>query len=118
MNSIVELPYPTKLTWNLSTDLEDSIIDAANQMDRLKLVFILILRNLRWLWYILHSACFLFRLLAFGCIPSATVIFYRAISNLDFYLLRFEKFGKEFPKSQNMSPDCFIQLALQLTYYK
>ncbi|KAL5018091.1 hypothetical protein ScPMuIL_003813 [Solemya velum] len=40
------------------------------------------------------------------------------IKDLDLYILRFENFGKEFPKSQNMSPDSFIQLALQLTYYK
>ncbi|XP_067929903.1 choline O-acetyltransferase-like [Watersipora subatra] len=42
----------------------------------------------------------------------------RAIADLDLYLLKFDKFGKEFPKSQNMSPDCFIQLAFQLTYYR
>jgi len=45
-------------------------------------------------------------------------MFCRAISNLDFYLLRFDVYGKDFPKSQNMSPDCLIQLALQLTYYR
>ncbi|XP_062590553.1 choline O-acetyltransferase-like, partial [Saccostrea cucullata] len=42
----------------------------------------------------------------------------RLIEDLDLYILRFERFGREFPKSQNMSPDSFIQLALQLTYYK
>lgn len=42
----------------------------------------------------------------------------RIIDDLDLYILRFERFGREFPKSQNMSPDSFIQLALQLTYYK
>lgn len=42
----------------------------------------------------------------------------KLISDLDLYVLRFTTFGKEFPKSQNMSPDSFIQLALQLTYYK
>nr|AUN27677.1 choline O-acetyltransferase [Lineus ruber] len=42
----------------------------------------------------------------------------RMVDNLDIYILHFENFGKEFPKSQNMSPDSFIQLALQLTFYK
>uniref|UniRef100_K1QIX3 Choline O-acetyltransferase n=1 Tax=Magallana gigas TaxID=29159 RepID=K1QIX3_MAGGI len=42
----------------------------------------------------------------------------RLIKDLDLFILRFKSFGREFPKSQNMSPDSFIQLALQLTYYK
>src|SRR6218665_991815 len=42
----------------------------------------------------------------------------RRIENLDLYVLRFMDYGKEFPKSQNMSPDAYIQLALQLTYYR
>ncbi|XP_052069853.1 choline O-acetyltransferase-like [Mytilus californianus] len=40
------------------------------------------------------------------------------IEDLDLYILRFEEFGKEFPKSMSMSPDSFIQLSLQLTFYK
>ena len=40
------------------------------------------------------------------------------ISTLDLYVMRFNEYGKNFPKSQNMSPDAYIQLALQLTYYK
>ena len=43
---------------------------------------------------------------------------YRMISTLDLYVMRFNEYGKNFPKSQNMSPDAYIQLALQLTYYK
>ncbi|WAQ97117.1 CLAT-like protein [Mya arenaria] len=42
----------------------------------------------------------------------------RSIRDLDLYVLRFDHFGREFPKKNNMSPDSFIQLALQLTYYK
>ncbi|KAL4240512.1 hypothetical protein ACF0H5_001303 [Mactra antiquata] len=42
----------------------------------------------------------------------------RTIDTLDLYVLRFDHFGKEFPKANNMSPDSFIQLALQLTYFK
>ncbi|KAL3876632.1 hypothetical protein ACJMK2_034449 [Sinanodonta woodiana] len=51
-------------------------------------------------------------------IEAAATSFDRLIDDLDFYILKFEHFGREFPKSQNMSPDSFIQLALQLTYYK
>ena len=40
------------------------------------------------------------------------------IQNLDFHLLKYEKFGREFPKKIKMSPDSFIQLSLQLAYFK
>jgi len=40
------------------------------------------------------------------------------VEDFDLYVLRFTDYGKEFPKAHNMSPDAFIQLALQLTYYK
>lgn len=42
----------------------------------------------------------------------------RSISNLDLNVLRYTTYGKNFPKSQNMSPDAFIQIALQLAYYR
>ncbi|VDO97361.1 unnamed protein product, partial [Schistosoma curassoni] len=34
--------------------------------------------------------------------------------DLDLYILRYKQYGREFPKTVNMSPDSFIQLALQL----
>ncbi|ESO87021.1 hypothetical protein LOTGIDRAFT_107011, partial [Lottia gigantea] len=40
------------------------------------------------------------------------------ISDLHLSVLDIDTFGREFPKSYGMSPDSFIQLALQLTYYK
>ena len=42
----------------------------------------------------------------------------KLIQDLDLFLLPFKTFGKEFIKSQFMSPDAFIQLSLQLTHYK
>jgi choline O-acetyltransferase len=42
----------------------------------------------------------------------------RLISDLDLYVLYFNEYGKNFIKQQKMSPDAYIQLALQLTYYK
>ncbi|BES87905.1 Choline/Carnitine o-acyltransferase [Nesidiocoris tenuis] len=40
------------------------------------------------------------------------------IDDLDFYVYRFDGYGKNFIKSCNCSPDAYIQMALQLAYYK
>ena len=42
----------------------------------------------------------------------------RLIDDLDLYVLMFKEFGKNFIKKQCMSPDAFVQIALQLTHYK
>lgn len=42
----------------------------------------------------------------------------KSIENFSLKILSFTKFGRAFIKSQNLSPDAFIQLAMQLTYYK
>ncbi|KAL1139526.1 hypothetical protein AAG570_006509 [Ranatra chinensis] len=40
------------------------------------------------------------------------------IEDLDFYVYRFDAYGKNFIKSCKISPDAYLQLALQLAYYK
>ncbi|XP_055875750.1 choline O-acetyltransferase-like isoform X3 [Biomphalaria glabrata] len=40
------------------------------------------------------------------------------VEDFDLTVFKFNSYGREFVKSQNMSPDAYIQLALQLTYYK
>ncbi|XP_028316633.1 carnitine O-acetyltransferase b [Gouania willdenowi] len=40
------------------------------------------------------------------------------INDLDVNVFNFKIFGKDLPKSYNMSPNSFIQIALQLVYYK
>lgn len=40
------------------------------------------------------------------------------IEDLDFYVYRYKSYGKNFIKSCKVSPDVYIQLALQLAYYK
>lgn len=42
----------------------------------------------------------------------------KAIDNLDFYVYRYKGYGKSFIKSCQVSPDVYIQLALQLAHFK
>ncbi|BFZ18019.1 hypothetical protein BsWGS_21058 [Bradybaena similaris] len=42
----------------------------------------------------------------------------RMVEDFDLTVFSFGSFGRDFIKHQGMSPDAFIQLALQLTYYK
>ncbi|XP_041804022.1 choline O-acetyltransferase, partial [Chelmon rostratus] len=42
----------------------------------------------------------------------------RLVKNLDMSVHKFSDYGKEFIKKQKMSPDAYIQVALQLAYYR
>uniref|UniRef100_A0A672YGH9 Choline O-acetyltransferase n=1 Tax=Sphaeramia orbicularis TaxID=375764 RepID=A0A672YGH9_9TELE len=42
----------------------------------------------------------------------------RLVNNLDMDVFKFSVYGKEFIKKQKMSPDAYIQVALQLAFYK
>ncbi|XP_075679381.1 choline O-acetyltransferase-like [Dermatophagoides pteronyssinus] len=42
----------------------------------------------------------------------------KSINDLDFYVLKFNEYGSDFIKQQKISPDAYIQLSLQLTFFK
>lgn len=42
----------------------------------------------------------------------------KLIDNFSLHILNFDHFGRNFIKNQNLSPDAFIQLALQYTFFK
>jgi len=41
-----------------------------------------------------------------------------SIRELDLEVIKFQTYGKSFVKQQKVSPDCFFQMALQVTYYR
>ncbi|XP_077206675.1 choline O-acetyltransferase [Paroedura picta] len=51
-------------------------------------------------------------------LASAAEKLQRSVKNLDFVVYKFENYGKEFIKKQKMSPDAYIQVALQLAFYR
>uniref|UniRef100_A0A7M4ETD7 Choline O-acetyltransferase n=1 Tax=Crocodylus porosus TaxID=8502 RepID=A0A7M4ETD7_CROPO len=53
-----------------------------------------------------------------GHLASAAEKLQRIIKNLDFIAYNFEYYGKEFIKKQKISPDAYIQVALQLAFYR
>uniref|UniRef100_A0A8C1H455 Carnitine O-acetyltransferase n=1 Tax=Cyprinus carpio carpio TaxID=630221 RepID=A0A8C1H455_CYPCA len=46
------------------------------------------------------------------------VVDYIMVNDLDVRVLNFTHYGRKFPRSHKMSPDAFIQMALQLAYYR
>lgn len=51
-------------------------------------------------------------------IEDAAIVLDNIIKDLDFQVFRFGGYGKDFIKSCKVSPDVYIQLALQLAYYR
>ena len=45
-------------------------------------------------------------------------VYFRHIENLELKAFKFMPFGKEFIKGQKLSPDAFVQVNLQLAYYR
>lgn len=53
-----------------------------------------------------------------SCMLRIFFLFHRIVKNLDFIVYKFDNYGKTFIKKQKYSPDGFIQVALQLAYYR
>lgn len=51
-------------------------------------------------------------------INEATQSLDSLVDDVDLTILEFTEYGKNFPKSQKLSPDSFIQMAFQLAYYR
>ncbi|CAH0384960.1 unnamed protein product [Bemisia tabaci] len=49
---------------------------------------------------------------------EASRIFQGVVEDLDFCVMRFDGYGKNFIKQNSVSPDVYVQLALQMTYHR
>uniref|UniRef100_A0A3Q4G0X0 Carnitine O-acetyltransferase a n=1 Tax=Neolamprologus brichardi TaxID=32507 RepID=A0A3Q4G0X0_NEOBR len=56
--------------------------------------------------------------LHFNITPDMKTAIEEAKQNLDLRVLVFNHFGKQIPKAHRISPDAFIQMAIQLAYYR
>ncbi|KAI4889075.1 hypothetical protein NFI96_016100 [Prochilodus magdalenae] len=53
-----------------------------------------------------------------GMLASSAENLHRLVKNLDMEVFTFRAYGKEFIKKQKMSPDAYVQVALQLASYR
>eukprot|EP01122_Echinamoeba_exundans_P012613 TRINITY_DN531_c0_g1_i2.p1 TRINITY_DN531_c0_g1~~TRINITY_DN531_c0_g1_i2.p1 ORF type:complete len:672 (-),score=160.91 TRINITY_DN531_c0_g1_i2:64-1950(-) len=55
---------------------------------------------------------------ASAAIKDATAAVDKSVANLELFELIFKNFGSDFPKAFGVSPDAFVQMAMQLAYFK
>lgn len=109
---MIPLPMPQKLRFNITPEVKRDIEKAKQNMNMYvmlcsqNLVFLLLLLLLFGLW------C-----QTFSLTPSF-LIFVRMVHDLDVKVLVFSHFGKNVPKKHKLSPDAFVQMALQLAYFR
>ncbi|XP_057214171.1 choline O-acetyltransferase-like [Triplophysa rosa] len=95
-----ERPRPCRLVWRCSADVQEMLDSAADH---------------------LQSSC---TLPSYQDIQENELcavhsrIYSTLVRNLDMNIFTFQLYGKEFIKQQKMSPDAYIQVALQLAIYR
>lgn len=93
-----DFPAPKRLLWKIDEGILKAIEIATIEMDR----------------FYMHK--FNFKLINVKRIPNFCEC--RLVSDLDFQVFRFTHYGKNRIKTFNVSPDVYLQLMLQWTYFK
>lgn len=98
---MIPLSMPQKLRFNITPEVKRDIEKAKQNMN------MYVLSELSWGFLFFFKICVIFVLL-----------FARMVHDLDVKVVLFSQFGKNVPKQHNLSPDAFIQMALQLAYFR
>ena len=85
---------PRQLIWNLSEQSKLDILKSAEKIDKLLVYFNIVIDKV--------SSHFVFRL----------------VDDTDLCVFVFKHFGKNFIKTIKQSPDAYIQVCIQLAYYR
>ncbi|KAH0623451.1 hypothetical protein JD844_006212, partial [Phrynosoma platyrhinos] len=115
-DSVSELPAPRRLRWKCCPEIQGLLASSAEKLQSCYL-------QEKTLGTILWGQS------NYGSIPVYKYVvdkvssmscmdLMRMVKNLDFMVYKFENYGKEFIKKQKMSPDAYIQVALQLAFYR
>ncbi len=101
---MIPLAMPQKLRFNITPEVKRDIEKAKQNMN----MYVTCSSDF---CYCLSFDVRLFVELAFFC-------FIRMVHDLDVKVLLFSRFGKSLPKKHKLSPDAFVQMALQLAYFR
>lgn len=100
---MVPLVMPQKLRFNITPEVKRDIEKAKQNMNMYVTACSRIVR----------FCCF-----GFDVRTPSHLGFIRMVHDLDVKVLVFSHFGKNVPKQHKLSPDAFVQLALQLAYFR
>lgn len=99
--SVSELPAPRRLRWKCTPEIHNLIASSADRLQRSGVTLV----SVQVQKHVLLTA-------------KMCSYLHRLVKNLDMNVHRFYGYGKEFIKKLKMSPDAYIQVALQLAYYR
>lgn len=104
---MVPLPMPQKLRFNITPEVKRDIESAKQNMN------MYVKCNCDYYYTDFAQSYYQTFYLTHSCL-----CFFRMVHDLDVRTLMFSHFGKSVPKKHKLSPDAFVQMALQLAYFR
>lgn len=101
--SVSELPAPRRLRWKCSPEIQACLATSSDKLQR----------QANSTFTYTHEVV-LYSNVSSQCVP----VVFRLVENLDMNVYKFSNYGKDFIKKQKMSPDAYVQVALQFAFYR
>lgn len=104
------LPQPTRLTWDIPVQVQTNIPS-----------HLLMLQSCSIQWHLMETLNNWSSCMCFQCqerVEQSLAVAQALADDIDFHVFPIQEFGKGAIKKCKISPDAFIQIALQLAYYR